>query len=425
MACIILTPSICPKTTEALHSREQIINRKKLQSSWLILAVAWLAGFAMYAPILCIPPIQHIIKEELLITNAQLGLIFSIPVGILAVFAMPSGFLADKIGIKKAGGIGISIMAVGCVLRGTSTNFTSLLVFTCLYGIGLVLIFPNLPKLVALWFRHENVGLATGIYSTGIAFGGSLAIAISLPVVYSVTGTFQGVFFIWSIPVILAAISWWSIVSKSPHSGVESQQISRGDRLSYLILKNRSLWLIAVLLFCNNIHFYTWSGWAPALMMLKGASPDLAAFIASTMSWITIPVIFLMPWGSHRVGLRKPFFWVSAIILALASLGAIYSSVQLGWLLMVAVGITVGGTFSMILALPVELVPEESAGAASGMVLSIGYMGGLVGPWLAGYIFDVSGTLNLALVVLIGVAIAWACLAFLIPETGYRARVGH
>ena len=79
----------------------------------------------------------------------------------------------------------------------------------------------------------------------------------------------------------------------------------------------------------------------------------------------------------------------------------------------------------MILALPVELVPEESVGKASGMVLSIGYIGGLVGPWLAGYIVDVTGTLDLALVVLIGTAIVWTVVAFSIPETGSRTRLGN
>jgi cyanate permease len=91
---------------------------------------------------------------------------------------------------------------------------------------------------------------------------------------------------------------------------------------------------------------------------------------------------------------------------------------------MAFIGITVGGTFSMILALPVELVSKESVGVASGMVLSIGYLGGLVGPWLAGYIMDITGNLDLALVVLVGTAIIWTVIAFLIPETGSRIRLG-
>ena len=130
-----------------------------------------------------------------------------------------------------------------------------------------------------------------------------------------------------------------------------------------------------------------------------------------------------MPWASYKVGLRKPFIWASAIVLAFASWSAIHIPVPLGWPLMVFVGITTGGPFPMLLALPVELMPKESVGMASGIVLSLGYAGGLLGPWHAGHIVDATGTLDLALVVLIGGAIIWACVAFLVPETGSRARL--
>lgn len=86
------------------------------------------------------------------------------------------------------------------------------------------------------------------------------------------------------------------------------------------------------------------------------------------------------------------------------------------------VGLAVNGTFPMMLWLPLEMVPKESVGTASGLVLSFGYTGGLVGPLLAGYIMDVTGALHLTFVVLGGVGIGWALIAFLLPETGYRAR---
>ena len=156
------------------------------------------------------------------------------------------------------------------------------------------------------------------------------------------------------------------------------------------------MWLIALLLFFNNVHFYTWSGWSPALFMMKGASPDLAALIASSRGWPGLFVIFLMPWVSYKVGLRKPFLWGSALLLAVTSLSAIYIPVPLGWPLMILVGIATSGTFSMILALPLELLPNESVGMASGTVLSIGYLGGLVGPWLAGRIVDSTGKFRLS-----------------------------
>jgi cyanate permease len=400
---------------------------EQTRSSWLMLSCAWLLAFAMYAPMLCIPPMEHIIKEELFISHAQVGLLFALPVAVLVAVAIPSGFLADKYGIRKVVGVGAVVMAFGSLMRGTFTSFSLFFAFSCLYGIGFGLIYPNLPKLVGIWFPREKAGLATGVYATGIATAGSLAFAITLPIVFPVTNTIRGTLYLWSIPAIMGALLWWIFAQDSPfpHGTVQSQQTNPTNptiKPSAAAWKNKGIWLVAFMLFFNNIHFYTWTGWSPTLLIMKGAPPALAALIASVMGWITLPIIFLMPWGSYKVGLRKPFIWASAIILALASWIAIYIPVSLGWLLMIFLGITVGGTFSIILAFPVEMVPKDSVGMASGMVLSIGYVGGLVGPWFAGYVQDITGTLDLALVALSGMAIVWACITFLLPETGSMVR---
>lgn len=400
---------------------------KGFKGAWIMLACAWLLGFAMYAPMLCIPPIAHIIKDELRVSHAAVGLLFSIPVTVLIVLAIPSGFLADRLGTQRAVGIGAIVMAAGSLLRGTSESFGSLLAYTALFGVGFSIIYPNLPKLVGLWFPRERVGLATGVYSTGITTAGALALAITLPVVFPMTNTVQGTFVIWSAPAVVAAILWWLVAKDPPlptRSSIRTATPSRANLPSYSLWKDKNMWFIALLLFFNDIHFYTWSAWSPALMVKKGATPELAALIASCRGWAGFPVIFLMPWASYRVGLRKPFMWGSALLLAFVSWIAIYIPLPFGWPLMVLVGITTSGTFSMILALPLELLPNEYAGMASGTVLSIGYLGGLVGPWFAGRIMDVTGSFDLALYMLTGTAIAWALIGFLIPETGRRA-MGH
>ena len=93
-------------------------------------------GFALETPMFCIPPISHIIRDKLLLSHAQVGLVFSVPNIILAALAIPSGALADRIGIRKAAGIGVIVIVVGSLLRGISSDFLTLLAFTCLYGIG-------------------------------------------------------------------------------------------------------------------------------------------------------------------------------------------------------------------------------------------------------------------------------------------------
>jgi len=380
-------------------------------------------GFSMFTPMFCVPPMAHIIREELILSNAQVSLLFSIPVIMLVVFAIPGGILADRIGVRKAAGIGGIVIIVGSLLRGTSTSFETLLAFTCLYGVGFGLVYPNLPKLVGAWFPPQKVGLArgiSGIYITGMTTGCALPVAITLPLVFPITNTFQGTIYIWTIPAIVATILWWAIV-KEPSPNIQSKQVVEKVKSSYVVWRSRNLWLVAFIFFIVNFHFFTWSGWTSTLLMMKGAQPNLAALITSTVIWASIPGTLFIPWASHRLGLRKPFLWGSAIVLAFISWGAIYLSVPFFWLLMVIAGICIGGSFAISLAFPVEIVPKDSVGTASGMILSIGHIGGFIGPWLAGYIMDATGDLDL--IVLIGAAIAFTCLAFIVAETGSRARL--
>ncbi len=397
---------------------------KNPSSSWIILGSAWFISLAVYSSMLSLPPMEHIIREELLVSPAQIGLLLSIPVAALATISLLGGFLADRIGIQKAAGIGAIIMASGSVLRGTANDFATLVVFTSVFAIGWALIFPNLPKLVSAYFPEEKVGLATGIYSTGMAVGGALGLAATLPIIFPITNTFQGTFYTWGILAIASAVLWWVTV-KEPSRGsiIQSQPASGVGRSSGAVWKNKSLWLVALLLFFCNLHFYTWVGWTPALMRMKGASPELAALITSVIEWVIIPAGFLIPWASYKLGLRKPFIWSLTALLAMASLGAIYVSLPWSWPLMAVVGITTGGTFAMILALPAEMLPRESVGTASGLVLSFGYLGGLVGSLMGGYVLNITGNLDLALIILSGTAVIWTGIAFLIPETGPRARL--
>ena len=258
----------------------------------------------------------------------------------------------------------------------------------------------------------------TGVYSTGIALGCTLPFAIILPIILPITNSPQGVFFISSIPAMVAALLCWFGIGEQRGTAAQGQGAGRRSMAIYRILRDRNLWLVAFMLFALCIHFYVWILWAPALMMLKGASPELASLMASVRGWTTIPVIFLVPFLSYKVGLRKPFLVISPLILVLASIWAIYISLPWGWLLMVIVGMQSSGAFSMILALPAELVPEQEVGSASGMILSIGYIGGLIGPWLAGYLFDIFGTLDVGLMFLAGVAAAWTIISAIMPETG-------
>jgi len=381
-------------------------------------------AFAIFSPMFCVPPIEHILKEELLLNHTQASLLFCSPILMLVAVAIPGGLIADRIGIRKAAGIGAIIIAVGTILRGTAADSSSLLAFTFIYGLGLGLSFPNLPKLVSAWVPREKAGVATGMFTTGVMTGVALPLAITMSLVFPITNTFQGVFFIWSIPPIIATIFWWILVREPERDSIHGEPASVEKTPLRQILGNKNLWMVAIILLLENFFFYNWSGWSPMLMMLKGATPELAGLITSVITWVGIPTVFLMPRLAYKLDLRKPFLWVPSIVTAFLAWGAIHIDLSMVWLFMVLVGIATTTRYTTLLALPVELSPKEGAGTASGLVLSVGYAGGIIGPLVGGRILDITGSLDLSLLILSGVSIAMVALALRLPETGKKPGSG-
>jgi len=392
--------------------------------SKIILACAWALAFGAYCPMLGLPPIVHIAKQALHVGNEAMGILFSVPVGMLIAVAIPGGWLGDTIGARKAVAIAAVVLAAGSLMRGLAESFTLLMAFTVLYGIGYSMLLPNLPKLMSIWFPPERVGVATGCYATGITLGSTAGLALTLPVVFPLFHTIQGTFFFWGMPAAVAAIFWLILSTDPPASAYnpgDARDATGSPGQHRALWKNKNLWILALLLFFNDVHFYAWSAWTPSLLTMKGAPPDLAAFIASSRCWASLPAMFLMPWASHKVGLRRPFMWGSALLLMVATWITLYMPFQWGWALMAVVGIATGGTFAMLLALPIEMLPRTAVGTATGAILSIGYIGGIVGPWLTGRVVDATGNFDHALIGLVLVAGLWMIVGFLMPEAGEKA----
>jgi CP family cyanate transporter-like MFS transporter len=244
--------------------------------------------------------------------------------------------------------------------------------------------------------------------------------AITLPVLFPITGTIQGTFLILSIPCVVATIMWWALVREAPPV-ISYENPDQNNRIPVShVLKDKTLWLIAIFFFITSFFFHNWIAWAPELMMEKGASADTASLISSSLLWVAIPSVLLAPRFAHRMGLRKPFLLIPSIALALAPLWAIYMTAPMGWPLMIMVGIFDSVRTIMVLALPLELMPKEAVGTASGLIVSIGFSGGVVGPMVGGLILDLTGNLDMSLIVLLAISIAAIAIAYKIPETGYR-----
>jgi MFS transporter, CP family, cyanate transporter len=390
---------------------------------WNILVSSFLLAFAMLSQSFAVPPMEHILKEQLSLTHAQTSLLFTGPIIMIVIVGIPAGLLSDRIGARKAAGIGAIILAIGAILRGTAHSSETLLAFTIVYGIGAGWASPNLAKLVSTWIPREKAGIATGVYSAGMGLGNALGLAITMPLIFPITNNYQGVFFIWSIPPVIAAIAWWLLVKEPVHRRPDECGVKQSNIQFWRVLSNRSLWVAFTIFLLHNFFFFAWAGWVPTLLGTKGATSDWAGFVTSVSILAGIPAIFLMPRWSYKLGLRKPFLWVPSIVLVLANVAVLYVNLSISWLIMAIAGIANATRFTTTLALPVELLPKEDVGTASGLLLTA-QIGGIIGSWLGGRILDVTGRLDLAFFLLAGISLATAGTVFMLPETGSKPKTG-
>ena len=361
---------------------------------------------------------EGVLIESLALTHAQMGLLFSTPYFVIAVAAIPGGILADRIGLRRATGIGTILIAIGSVLRAFVDSYQPLIIFTALYGVGFAFTFVNLPKLITAKITPDKHWIAMGIANTGMSVGGATAMGLTMSVIFPLTNSYSGTFLIWSIPTVVVAILWWMLV-KEPSDNVAKVAETPGY-LWCSVLKNRKLWLLAGLMALGEFFIMSWFAWYPLLLVSKGATFALSGIITSLMIWVEIPTLLLMPRLSYRLGLKKPFLWVAAIFTVVATVGVIYANLGLSWLPAVVCAIANCTRFIFILSLPFDLVSKEQLGAASGIILSMGYLAGGIGPFLGGHIIDITGDLNSAFRVLIGIAVVAAVISFAVPETGHR-----
>jgi len=104
-------------------------------------------------------------------------------------------------------------------------------------------------------------------------------------------------------------------------------------------------------------------------------------------------------------------FLMIAICSAIVSL-----SPSLSWFVSPLLGLTFGGIFALLLILPVELVEREKVGRTAGAIISIGYVGALIGPPITGYLRDLTGDFAVGFIVMAFFGLVAVGLSYILPD---------
>jgi len=140
-----------------------------------MVAVTTLMSVLLYLDRFCISFAEVFIKEDLGLTDTQVGWMLSAFFWTYALGQVPCGWLADRFGARVMLTIYILLWSLFTGLTGAAGVFSALLAMRFGFGLGQAGAYPTSANLVSKWIPFSGRGSASSIIAFGGRMGGALA----------------------------------------------------------------------------------------------------------------------------------------------------------------------------------------------------------------------------------------------------------
>jgi MFS family permease len=324
---------------------------------------------------------------------------------LMGLLGIVVGRLNDRIGPRKMMTVTGFLFGLGYVLMSKLDAIWQLYLFYgIVVGIGLSSIDVIALSTTARWFVRKR-GFMTGIVKVGTGAG-----QLTIPLIASMLITKYG----WRISCLMIGMAGLvllisiaqvlrrdpSLIGLLPDSEVErpvDKRVLVTDGLSFPeTLRTRQFWTMcavnATVVFCLMTVMVHIVPYAQDMRV----SATRAASIIAVIGGVSMLGRFLTGIAIDRVGSKRVM--LVFFILLIAGLLWLHMANELWmfYLFAVVYGIAHGGFFTAISPIVAEFFGIGAHGVLFGIVAFSGTVGGAVGPFLAGYIFDATDGYGLA-----------------------------
>lgn len=140
-----------------------------------VIFACMLMAILLYLDRFCISFAEVFIKDELGLTDHQIGILLGSFFFSYALFQVPSGWFSDRFGARKMLTIYILVWSLFTALMGLATGFIMLLIFRLGFGLSQAGAYPTSANIVSKWMPLTDRGFASSMVTVGGRIGGALA----------------------------------------------------------------------------------------------------------------------------------------------------------------------------------------------------------------------------------------------------------
>lgn len=346
-----------------------------------------------------VPPVVVNIKEVTGWNDTTLGILTTIPVLCMGVFALVVPRLASRIGRRHTVAIALVMIAIALLARFNEALPWVLYPSAFLAGAGIAFAAGLLPGIVREQMP-ESVGVATGIWTSTMMFGATIGAALTVPIALALD-SWSLALAVWSIPAVIALVVWL-IVERGRHHAHPVNM----PRLRDLPWRNPLAWSLTAYLTLNSVVFYASVAWLAPSYAERGLSQQASGWYFGTFALAQVIAALLLPPLAHRLGGRRIVLTVVVVLTALAVLliGMAPNFVPIA--VLVLFGMMLGGGFALGLGLLSEYSSSgESSARLTAMAFFVTYGIAAFSPTVAGFIMDAVNNWTVVFIVLAFVAL--------------------
>jgi len=331
--------------------------------------------------------------------------------GLIYAVTLPfTGFLADRYDYRWIMVVATGLLSLGLMLCSQVQDIWQL--YMCggvLIGLSLSASFAIPVALVAVWFRKRQ-GLAVGTATVGISLGTALIPLLISSLISSVG--WRTTYLIAGIAVALVCIpaalamrkprsGELTLMSDSPGAGramaagpsVEAEagltlRQALGTRQFWMLFTVFAFFLLSLGLVIVHIVPYA---------VDSGLTPVAAAGLLTVIGVVGIAGRLTAGVVSDRVGVKPVILFCLTLAIVIITWIAFSQDIAAFYIFAALFGIAYPGFVTMMVRITRQIFGFKALGAIFSMLMVSDGIGTGVGPWLAGYAFDLTGSYRLPL----------------------------
>ena len=228
-----------------------------------ILNDGYFASFALFLPF---------IAKDMHISLTDVGLLGTILSSLGFFLALPSGYIAAKIGGLRLLVFGMFFYALGYLATSFSPNYLGLFPAVILAGVGLGIFHPVAFALIAKWSTKETRGRQMGNF-TALGEVGRIGIASLVTIIIAAVG-WRSTAFLYAIIAIVIGFFFFFFLLKKTEKMTLKEKPALPMRLREIIAQKRFLFVNATSLF-DSFASTSLFIFLPFLLLERGTEPAL------------------------------------------------------------------------------------------------------------------------------------------------------